>query len=212
MEHTILFAQPIKHGERMHIVRRFLPRFVFVVVTGALFATAAIAQQSSHSASPQSSHRAAPAQAPLPKNIPPVAGPVKTQYVMRYQEIKVGTGDLAAPGQIYTVNYTGWLASDGTKFDSSYDRGKPIDFPQGVKRVITGWDQGFEGMHVGGKRRLFIPYQLAYGEKGRPPVIPPKANLIFDVELVAVRDLNAPAPITPPAQQPQAAPDRPKDQ
>lgn len=196
----------------MTLARRALPRVIPFALAGALFATATSAQQTPHSTSQPTAHRAAPAQAPLPKNIPPVAGPIKTQYVMRYQEIKMGTGDAAAEGQIYTVNYTGWLASDGTKFDSSYDRGKPIDFPQGVKRVITGWDQGFEGMHVGGKRRLFIPYQLAYGEKGRPPVIPPKANLIFDVELVAVRDLNAPAPVTPPAQQPQAAPDRPKDQ
>lgn len=135
----------------------------------------------------------------LPKNIPAVVAPMKVQYTMRFQEIKVGTGDLAEPGQAYTVHYTGWLASDGTKFDSSVDRGKPIEFQQGAKRVITGWDQGFEGMHVGGKRRLFIPYQLAYGEKGRPPVIPAKANLIFDVELIAQRDPNAPPP-APPAQ------------
>jgi peptidylprolyl isomerase len=125
---------------------------------------------------------------------------MKVQYVMRYQEIKVGTGDLAIPGQIYTVHYTGWLASDGTKFDSSVDRGQPIQFPQGVKRVITGWDEGFEGMHVGGKRRLFIPYQLAYGEKGRSPVIPPKANLIFDVELLDQHDPNAVTPAKPPSQ------------
>jgi peptidylprolyl isomerase len=134
----------------------------------------------------------------LPKNIPPVVGPVKVEFALRYQEIKVGTGDLAAPGQVYTVHYTGWLASDGTKFDSSVDRGTPFDFMQGTKRVITGWDQGFEGMHVGGKRRLFIPYQLAYGALGRPPVIPAKADLIFDVELVAQRDPNAPVHVTPP--------------
>jgi peptidylprolyl isomerase len=137
----------------------------------------------------------------LPKNIPPVKAPMKVQYVMRYQEIKIGTGDEAASGMIYSVNYTGWLASDGTKFDSSYDRGQPIEFPQGVKRVIVGWDQGFEGMRVGGKRRLFIPYQLAYGAMGRPPVIPAKADLIFDIELMGVRDPNAPppAPAAPPA-------------
>jgi peptidylprolyl isomerase len=172
----------------MNLARRALPALAVILATAAIVLAATTPPQ-----------RRAP-QTQLPKNIPPVAGPIKTQYVMRYQEIKVGTGDAAAAGQIYTVNYTGWLASDGTKFDSSYDRGKPIDFPQGVKRVITGWDQGFEGMHVGGKRRLFIPYQLAYGENGRPPVIPPRANLIFDVELVAVRDLNAPTPATPPAQ------------
>jgi peptidylprolyl isomerase len=135
----------------------------------------------------------------LPKNIPAVVAPIKVEFALRYQEIKLGTGALAAPGQIYTVHYTGWLASDGTKFDSSVDRGKPIEFQQGVKRVITGWDQGFDGMHVGGKRRLFIPWQLAYGEQGRS-TIPPRANLIFDIELVDQRDPSAPAPVTPPSQ------------
>jgi peptidylprolyl isomerase len=151
-----------------------------------------------HTATPARRH-VPPAVPALPKNIPPVKAPMKVQYVMRYQDIVVGTGELAAPGEFYKVNYTGWLASDGTKFDSSYDRGQPIEFPQGAKRVIIGWDQGFEGMRVGGKRRLFIPYQLAYGDKGREP-IPPKADLIFDIELVGVRDPNAPAPVAPPAQ------------
>jgi peptidylprolyl isomerase len=154
---------------------------------------------------------AKPAIPALPKNIPPVKAPLKVQYVMRYQDITIGTGDEAAPGMFYSVNYTGWLASDGTKFDSSYDRGQPFEFPQGAKRVIIGWDQGFEGMRVGGKRRLFIPYQLAYGEKGRPP-IPPKADLIFDIELMGVRDPYAPppAPATPPAPQTPPAPEHPQ--
>ena len=85
----------------------------------------------------------------------------------------------------YTVNYTGYLV-DGTKFDSSEGK-EPITFPYGAHRVIQGWDTGFEGMHVGGKRRLFVPYQLAYGEAGRPPVIPAKAELVFDVELVSLQ-------------------------
>lgn len=95
------------------------------------------------------------------------------------------------PGQQLTVQYTGWLASDGTKFDSSVDRNEPFTFPQGAHRVITGWDQGFGGMRVGGKRRLFIPYQLAYGAEGRPPMIPPMSDLIFDIELVSVGDAGA---------------------
>jgi peptidylprolyl isomerase len=128
---------------------------------------------------------------------------VQTLYALRYVDTLVGTGELAAPGKLYSVHYTGWLA-DGTKFDSSVDRGQPIEFPQGNRRVIPGWDTGFDGMHVGGKRRLYIPYQLAYGETGKGP-IPAKANLIFDVELVAQRDPNAPpvqatpAPATAPA-------------
>jgi len=117
-------------------------------------------------------------------------------YQLTYIDIAVGTGPLAQPKKFYTVHYTGYLI-DGTKFDSSLDRKEPITFPYGAHRVITGWDTGFEGMHVGGKRRLFVPYQLAYGEAGRPPVIPEKAELIFDVELIAQSD-TPPAPKTPP--------------
>jgi peptidylprolyl isomerase len=103
------------------------------------------------------------------------------------------------PRKFYTVHYTGWL-TDGTKFDSSVDRGTPITFPYGARQVIPGWDTGFEGMHVGGKRRLYIPYQLAYGEPGRPPVIPAKADLIFDIELVDMSD-------TPPQPKPEPKPE-----
>jgi peptidylprolyl isomerase len=127
-----------------------------------------------------------------PKAIPPAAGKIREQYTMRYIEVKLGTGKLAEPGKMYSVHYTGWLR-DGKKFDSSLDRGKPIVFEQGKRRVIPGWDAGFEGMRVGGKRRFFIPYQLAYGEKGRPPAIPPKAELIFDVELIDVTEPPPPA-------------------
>jgi peptidylprolyl isomerase len=123
--------------------------------------------------------------------IPPVKGEVITQYSMKYIDVAAGTGKLAEPGKVYTVQYTGWL-TDGTKFDSSYDRGEPISFEQGKRKVIPGWDAGFEGMRVGGKRRLLIPYQLAYGEKGRGK-IPPKAELIFDVELIDVKDAPAEA-------------------
>ncbi|HUA86858.1 MAG TPA: FKBP-type peptidyl-prolyl cis-trans isomerase [Bryobacteraceae bacterium] len=123
--------------------------------------------------------------------IPPVKGEVITQYSMKYIDVAAGTGKLAEPGKVYVVQYTGWL-TDGTKFDSSYDRGEPISFEQGKRKVIPGWDAGFEGMRVGGKRRLLIPYQLAYGEKGRGK-IPPKAELIFDVELIDVKDAPAEA-------------------
>jgi peptidylprolyl isomerase len=133
----------------------------------------------------------------LPANIPALAGPIKSLYALRYIDSKIGTGELAQPGMIYSVHYTGWLYN-GTKFDSSVERGTPIEFRQGQLRVIIGWDTGFDGMRVGGKRRLFIPYQLAYGANGKGP-IPAKSDLIFDVELVAVKDPNAPPP-APPAQ------------
>jgi peptidylprolyl isomerase len=150
-------------------------------------------------------------------------------FALRYEEIKVGSGPIALPHKIYRVKYTGWLAADGHKFDASDDHppervfdsslqpvkgddgkpkmeaGQPILFLQGRPGMILGWDLGFDGMHVGGKRRLFIPYQLAYGELGRQgpdpknPGIPPKADLIFDIELVEM--------IEPPAQS--AQPPRP---
>ena len=114
-----------------------------------------------------------------------VPGKVRTQYTMRFIDVKMGAGLEAEAGKTFVVHYTGWLR-DGTKFDSSRDRDKPFEFEQGKRRVIPGWDAGFEGMRVGGQRRFFIPYQLAYGEKGRGK-IPPKAELIFDIELLGVK-------------------------
>jgi peptidylprolyl isomerase len=135
-----------------------------------------------------------------PQNVPKIAGIPHPLYALRYVDTVIGTGPLAEQRKFYTVHYTGWT-TDGTKFDSSVDRGAPITFPYGARQVIPGWDTGFEGMHVGGKRRLFIPYQLAYGEAGRPPHIPAKSDLIFDIELVSISDKapTPPAPPTPPA-------------
>jgi peptidylprolyl isomerase len=121
--------------------------------------------------------------------MPAVSGTTTPLYALRYVDTKIGEGELARPSTppsgvvFYTVHYTGWTM-DGKKFDSSVDRGQPIVFPIGLRRVISGWDTGFEGMHVGGKRRLIIPYQLAYGAAGHPPDIPEKADLVFDIELV----------------------------
>jgi uncharacterized damage-inducible protein DinB len=119
---------------------------------------------------------------------PPVAGTPIDGVKLRYIDIVLGTGAPAAPGKRYIVHYTGWL-TNGKKFDSSVDRGQPLDFVQGRKQVITGWDIGFEGMKVGGKRRLFIPPALGYAEKGAGQNIPPNADLIFDVELLDVKDV-----------------------
>src|SRR5688572_22659148 len=99
---------------------------------------------------------------------------------------QVGTGAEAVNGKTAFVHYTGWL-TDGTKFDSSRDRGQPFSFPLGAGRVIRGWDEGVVGMRVGGKRTLNIPADLGYGARGFPPVIPANATLKFEVELVDVR-------------------------
>ncbi len=117
----------------------------------------------------------------MPDGVPAVTGTVVEAATFRYIDVKIGDGALAQPGEQYTVHYSGWLRN-GTKFDSSIGK-KPLDFVQGRRQVIAGWEMGFEGMRVGGQRRLFIPYQLAYGEQGRG-AIPPKAELIFDVELL----------------------------
>jgi peptidylprolyl isomerase len=119
-------------------------------------------------------------------------------FSLAYIDTVVGTGEAVRPDTFLSVKYAGYLV-DGKKFDASDDHPnkEPITFQHGEHRVIEGWDTGFEGMHVGGKRRLFIPYQLAYGEAGRPPVIPAKSELIFDVEVVSQSD-KAPEPKTPP--------------
>ncbi len=204
-----------------------------------LLAAGAVAASAQTPAKPATSTTAKPATAThtatagsavkLPPGVPPARGILKTAFSLKYQDIKIGTGADAEPGNLYKVHYTGWLASDGHKFDSSYDHpapplkdkdgkpvlgadGKPVPgepqpivFPQGMGRVMPGFDQGFYGMKIGGKRRLFIPWQIAYGTRGRPgpdaahPGIPPKADLIFDVELVDQQDMPAapPRPMPP---------------
>jgi len=162
-----------------------------------------------------------------PAGLPPVAGVQKPIFTvaLRYQEIKAGTGAAAEPNKLYKVLYTGWRAKDGVKFDSSDDHrmplrdkdgkvvmgddGKPklgdpapMPFPEGMGQVITGFEQGFAGMKVGGKRRIFIPWQLAYGTRDMPdrsadhPGIPSRSDLIFDVELVDVSEI-PPMPTRP---------------
>jgi len=109
----------------------------------------------------------------------------ETDSGLKYEDLEMGNGDTAEPGHKVTVHYTGWL-EDGTKFDSSLDRNNPFQFKLGQGMVIKGWDEGVAGMQIGGKRKLTIPADLGYGERGAGNVIPPNATLIFDVELLAL--------------------------
>jgi FKBP-type peptidyl-prolyl cis-trans isomerase FkpA len=103
------------------------------------------------------------------------------------EDLVVGTGRVAEPGQDVVVHYRGWLLQDGRQFDSSRARRDPLDFSLGAGDVISGWDQGIPGMRIGGTRRLTIPPALAYREHGLAGVIPPDATLVFDVELLEIQ-------------------------
>jgi len=158
----------------------------------------------------------------LPPGVPPASGVVKTAFSLRYQDITVGAGAVAEPNKLYKFHFTLWLAADGRKLESSYDHravvkdkdGKPVldadgkpklgdpqvaAMIQGTGRPFPGWDQGFEGMKVGGKRRIFIPWQLGLGAQERPtmdaahPAIPGKSDLILDIELKDMTDNPMPA-------------------
>ncbi len=109
----------------------------------------------------------------------------ETASGLMYQDLVVGDGAVAQAGDTVSVHYTGWL-KDGTKFDSSVDRGTPFEFPLGAGRVIPGWDEGVAGMRVGGQRKLVIPPELGYGDSGAGGVIPGGATLVFDVELLEI--------------------------
>jgi FKBP-type peptidyl-prolyl cis-trans isomerase len=111
---------------------------------------------------------------------------ITTSSGLQYIDQIVGTGDTATAGQTVSVHYTGWL-TNGKKFDSSVDRGQPFSFRLGVGQVIKGWDEGVQGMKIGGKRKLTIPSNLGYGARGAGGLIPPHATLVFDVELLGVQ-------------------------
>lgn len=111
---------------------------------------------------------------------------VTTDSGLKYVELKEGTGERARAGDTVGVHYTGWL-KDGKKFDSSLDRGMQFSFKLGANMVIKGWDEGVAGMRVGGKRKLIIPPELGYGKRGAGGVIPPDAELTFEVELLQIK-------------------------
>lgn len=127
--------------------------------------------------------KAEPAQPAQPSK---VAGNTKKVTKLQIKDLKVGKGPAAKDGDTVSVHYTGWLL-DGTKFDSSRDRDQPFSFTLGQGGVIKGWDKGVVGMKVGGKRELVIPPDLAYGQRGSPPKIPPNAPLKFDIELLKIK-------------------------
>ena len=111
---------------------------------------------------------------------------ITTASGLQIEEIHVGAGETAQVGQFVSVHYTGWL-TDGQKFDSSKDRNDPFEFMLGARHVIAGWDEGVQGMKIGGSRKLTIPPELGYGARGAGGVIPPNATLVFEVEMLACR-------------------------
>ena len=127
----------------------------------------------------------------LPAPVPAVEGDVQESPKVHFIDVRQGAGALAAASnQRYTLVYTAWLR-DGKQFSAVTDPKNPFQFIPGRRQVIAGFELGFDGMRVGGKRRLFLPYQLAYGVRGNPPGVPPHAELIFDIELLSVEDVPA---------------------
>jgi peptidylprolyl isomerase len=122
----------------------------------------------------------------VPQPAAPVGEEVTTPSGLKYQDIVVGTGATPQQGDLCVMHYVGTL-EDGKKFDSSYDHGRPFEYHFGVDGVIEGWREGVSTMKAGGKRKLVIPSHIGYGASGSPPVIPPNATLIFEVELLEVR-------------------------
>lgn len=134
-----------------------------------------------------------------PETPPEVAGEeLSTDSGLKYIDIQSGTGESPKTGDKVVMHYTGWTEADGTKFDSSLDRGQPFTFVLGTGQVIKGWDEGIATMKIGGKRRLIIPPDLGYGAAGQGS-IPPNATLIFDVEMLGINPTPTPAPVTPAA-------------
>jgi FKBP-type peptidyl-prolyl cis-trans isomerase FkpA len=159
-------------------------------VSLALFSTANVKAEDNQSPQMTPTHNQEASQVkkakPAAKKAKASTKTITTASGLKFQVLKKGNGTVAMSGQIVSVHYTGWL-TDGTKFDSSVDRGQPFQFTLGAGQVIRGWDEGVAGMKVGEKRKLTIPPDLGYGERGAGGVIPPNATLVFDVELLGVQ-------------------------
>lgn len=167
------------------MIKRFL-----ALAALAVLVSAAGCQQSATNGGATTSSSGSGAVATTPSGDAPAAGSISGGVVttasgLKYEDLNVGDGTQAERGNRVSVHYTGWL-TDGTKFDSSLDRGQPFQFRLGEGQVIRGWDEGVAGMRVGGKRKLTIPPNLGYGEGGAGAVIPPNATLVFEVELLSV--------------------------
>jgi FKBP-type peptidyl-prolyl cis-trans isomerase FkpA len=160
-------------------------------LTLAAAITLALSTAHAQTAAPAKAPEAAkPAMAAVAAATAPTSKIVTTASGLKYEDVKVGTGAEAKAGQNVSVHYTGWLWVDGkrgSKFDSSKDRGQPFDFPLGGGRVIKGWDEGVQGMKIGGTRILTIPPSIGYGDRGAGNLIPPGATLQFEVELLGVK-------------------------
>ena len=157
------------------------PRFALVLTLAAALGTSIGCGGGNKSEAPVG----APSTASTASPAKVTGQPTTTSSGLQYWDIVVGTGATAQPGKNVKVHYSGFL-TNGTKFDSSRDRGEPFVFPLGAGQVIKGWDEGVAGMKVGGQRQLRIPPELGYGASGAGSVIPPNATLIFDVELLEV--------------------------
>ena len=159
-----------------------------MILAAALVGTMAMTGCNKAAETPAATNPAETPAAEVPAVEPPASatGSVTADVTeLKIEDVLVGKGAEAKNGDTVSVDYTGWLA-DGTKFDSSLDRGKPYDFVLGAGEVVEGWDKGIAGMKVGGKRKLIIPPAMGYGAEGRE-IIPPNATLVFDVELMAIK-------------------------
>jgi FKBP-type peptidyl-prolyl cis-trans isomerase len=170
-------------------MRKLLGILVAIMLFAIMGAAGSVAQTGTTKKTTTTAKKPVARRAARPNTNAPtkVTGPgTTTASGLQYWDIRQGTGAVATKGQKVKVHYTGWLTS-GKKFDSSVDAGTPFSFTLGNGEVIKGWDEGVAGMKVGGKRQLKIPPQLAYGERGYPPVIPANSTLIFDVQLLGVQ-------------------------